>query len=575
MDEERQLRILIIEDSETQRVILRHILEKEGWLVVSSSSAEEALDMLMTPKESDLPDLFIIDYNMPGIEGDELCRRLKLNIYTRSIPILVLISENGEDTETYALNSGADDYLPKYTEDEIFVLHVRSLLRKARKPKLLLGVGSPFFQRSRILVVDKDPDYLDFLENSFKEDGMQITRSTECTKNAETLLAEKFDCILIGMNETSSDEYELCKKIMDLRPSLDDPAVVLVLMSHETREDMTRALEAGADDFVARTSDVSIIKARMIALLRRKFIQEDNQRIFEELKRKELEVERSRIEKAAAEAKAVLAEKLLITVEQLEDEIDERKKMERQIKKYSRELERSNKELEAFAYVASHDLQEPLRAISSYLQLVEKRYKEKIDEKGKDFINRAVNGARRMQEMINDLLIYSRITTRARSFERCSFEAIIDRALANLSAAIERNNVQITRDPMPELICDEAQVIRLFQNLISNAIKFCDKKSPEIHLAAQKQDRQDEWKFLVKDNGIGIESEHKDNIFKIFHRLHSRDKFPGTGIGLAICQKIVERHGGKIWVESTVGEGSSFYFTIHRMDMDTDGEANE
>jgi light-regulated signal transduction histidine kinase (bacteriophytochrome) len=236
--------------------------------------------------------------------------------------------------------------------------------------------------------------------------------------------------------------------------------------------------------------------------------------------------------------------------------------MEIQIKNYSRELERSNKDLEAFAYVASHDLQEPLRAISSYLQLIEKRYNDKLDDKGRDFIRRAVNGAHRMQDMINDLLVYSRLTTRGKAFEPFAVDGIIDRALTNLSAAIERSKAKIKCDPMPEITGDSSQVLRLLQNLISNAIKFNDKTRPVIHLSAEKPDKKKEWLFSVKDNGIGIDPEHSKNIFKIFHRLHGRGKYPGTGIGLAICQKIVERHGGKIWLESQPGSGSTFFFTI-------------
>jgi light-regulated signal transduction histidine kinase (bacteriophytochrome) len=255
-----------------------------------------------------------------------------------------------------------------------------------------------------------------------------------------------------------------------------------------------------------------------------------------------------------------LAERLLKTVEQLEEEINERKRMERKIKKYSRELERSNKELEAFAYVASHDLQEPLRAISSYLQLVEKRYKDKLDEKGRDFIERVVNSTHRMQAMINDLLGYSRITTRGKSFAKHSLEMILQQALTNLTPEIEQKKAVITYDTLPELACDDSQMIRLFQNLISNAVKFCETPVPQIHISAEQQ--KSEWLFSVKDNGIGIDPSHQKSIFKIFHRLHGRGTYPGTGIGLAICQKIVERHGGKIEVESEPGSGSTFFFTL-------------
>lgn len=558
-DERRAYNILIVEDSEDHVVVLRHVLEQQEWEVVRTNSAEQALELLSYYNAENSPDLIIIDYQLPGIRGDEFCRHLKLNINTRSIPILMLYEEDVEDTHCQGLKSGADDLLPKTTDDETLVLRIKSLLYKFREPHILFGVGSSLFRQSRILAIDDNPTYLKFLDESFKNDDIRIDKATSGKEALKKINKNKYDCILVDLVMPGIDGIEICQKIMEMRRSLDEP-MVLMLTGHENKEDMTRALEAGADDFVGKSSDISIIKARMSALLRRKFIQEDNRRIFEELKRKELEVERSRIEKTAAETKAVLAEKLLNTVEQLEEEIEERKRMELKIKNYSLILERSNKELESFAYVASHDLQEPLRSISSYMQLVERRYKEKLDDKGRDFIQRAVNGALHLQEMINDLLTYSRITSRGESFELNSLEKILDQVLANMSPAIEQKNAVVTRSPLPELTCDESQIHRLFQNLISNAIKFCSRSRPVIRIAAEKQ--KDHWLLSVKDNGIGIASSQQETIFKIFQQLNNKGKYPGTGVGLAICQKIVERHEGKIWVESNPGKGSTFFFTL-------------
>ncbi len=558
-DKVKACNIMIVEDFENHVVVLRHILEQQGWEVVWANSAEQALEKLSSCSPGNTPDLIIIDYHLPGIRGDQLCRHLKLNFNTRSIPTLMLTGKEGEENHGADLKSGADDYIPKDTDDDILVLKIKALLRQSRESHVLYGVGSSLFRRSRILAIDDNPTYLKFLDKNFKKDGIRVDKAASGKKALEKINKNKYDCILVDLVMPGMDGIEICQRIMEMRRSLEEP-MVLMLTAHESKEYMTRALAAGADDFVGKSSDISIIKARVSALLRRKFIQEDNQRIFEELKRKELEVERSRIEKAAAETKAVLAEKLLNIVEQLEEEIEERKRMELKIKNYSRVLERSNKELESFAYVASHDLQEPLRSISSYLQLVEKRYKEKLDDKGKDFIRRAVNGAKRMQEMINDLLTYSRITTRGKSFELHSLEKILDRVLANMSPTIERKNADVTRSPLPELTCDESQIHRLFQNLISNAIKFCNRPRPVIRISAEEQ--KDHWLLSVKDNGIGIDPLHQETIFKIFQRLHGKGRYPGTGIGLAICQKIVERHEGKIWVESKPGKGSTFFFTL-------------
>ncbi len=224
------------------------------------------------------------------------------------------------------------------------------------------------------------------------------------------------------------------------------------------------------------------------------------------------------------------------------------------------ELARSNADLQQFAYVASHDLQEPLRMISSYLQLIERRYKDRLDADANDFINYAVEGATRMQQLIHDLLSYSRVGTRGNSFQVVDVAIAVDRALANLRAAINEHHATVTYDPLPSILADETQLIQLFQNLIGNAIRFHGVESPQIHISAQPVEAG--WQFAVQDNGIGIEAQYAKRIFMIFQRLHGRNEYPGTGIGLAICKKIVEHHGGLIWVESEPGQGSTFRFTI-------------
>ncbi|MBN3924928.1 GAF domain-containing protein [Nostoc sp. NMS4] len=258
----------------------------------------------------------------------------------------------------------------------------------------------------------------------------------------------------------------------------------------------------------------------------------------------------------------------------------------------TQELTRSNAELEQFAYVASHDLQEPLRMVTSYLQLLERRYKNKLDANADQFITYAVDGASRMQTLINDLLNYSRVSTRAQPFVPVDCSAVLEQVLANLQVAIADSRAIVTYDTLPELIADTTQLIQVFQNLIANAIKFCRHQQPRIEIGvgsrgAEEQGsnqfkiqnlkfkikellpnaqcpmpNQNEYLFWVRDNGIGLESQYAERIFIIFQRLHGRDKYPGTGIGLAICKKIIERHGGRIWVESKPGQGSTFYFTI-------------
>ncbi len=228
--------------------------------------------------------------------------------------------------------------------------------------------------------------------------------------------------------------------------------------------------------------------------------------------------------------------------------------------KNAQELKRSNAELEQFAYVASHDLQEPLRMVSSFTQLLAKRYKDKIDSDANDFISYAVEGANRMQRLINDLLNYSRIRSKGKTFEETSCSEILGQVRANLQVAIEESRALITNDFLPVVNADHVQMMQLFQNLVDNAIKFSGELPPRIHISAEK--KENEWLFSVCDNGIGIDPQFNERIFVIFQRLNDREKYPGTGIGLAVCKRIVERHGGRIWVESEPGTGTTFYFTI-------------
>jgi signal transduction histidine kinase len=246
--------------------------------------------------------------------------------------------------------------------------------------------------------------------------------------------------------------------------------------------------------------------------------------------------------------------------EKLGIEVEERRQAEAKLQLRSQELARSNTELEQFAYVASHDLQEPLRMVASYVQLIEKRYKDKLDADGREFVEFAVDGAKRMRVLIEDLLAYSRVTTRAEPFQPTNFEEVLEIVTDNLQVAIQDSGAQITHSPLPTVQGDTTQLTQLFQNLISNAIKFRGDVAPEVHVNAETQDGY--WLITIQDNGIGIEAQHLDRIFVLFQRLHGRGSYPGTGLGLAICRKIVERHGGTIWVESETGTGSKFNFTI-------------
>jgi PAS domain S-box-containing protein len=241
-------------------------------------------------------------------------------------------------------------------------------------------------------------------------------------------------------------------------------------------------------------------------------------------------------------------------------DVTARKRAEEELQRTARELARSNGELQQFASVVAHDLQEPLRTVTSFCRLLQRRCQGRLDAGAEEFVGYIVDGAKRMQELLDDLLEYCRVGTQGRPFQPVECGAVLSQALANLKIALEEAGAVVTRDELPTVAGDGPQLAQLFQNLIANAVKFRGPQPPRVHVSAQR--REEGWQFAVRDNGIGIDPEQAGRLFVLFQRLHTRQEYAGTGIGLAICKKIVERHHGRIWVETQPGQGSVFYFTL-------------
>jgi light-regulated signal transduction histidine kinase (bacteriophytochrome) len=238
----------------------------------------------------------------------------------------------------------------------------------------------------------------------------------------------------------------------------------------------------------------------------------------------------------------------------------QRNKDQEKLEQLSIDLKRSNSELENFANIVSHDLREPLRAITGFMELLQIQYKTKLDDKANSFIEMAISGGRSMRDMIMGLLAYSRVRTEGRKFSKVDMNYVVKNAINNLSAKISETAAEITQDKLPFVKGDEPQLIQLIQNLFQNAIKFKSNENPKIHVSCAREEKG--WLFSIKDNGIGIDEQYYESIFMIFQRVHPKDAYEGTGVGLSVCKRIVERHHGHIWVESELGKGSTFYFTI-------------
>jgi two-component system sensor histidine kinase/response regulator len=369
-----------------------------------------------------------------------------------------------------------------------------------------------------VMVVDDVAANLQVMASELERGGYSVVVAQGGEEAIERAELVRPDLILLDVLMPGIDGFETCRRLKSVPATRDIPVIFMTALSDTPQK--VAGFEVGAVDYVTKPLDGTEVLARV------------------------------RTQVALAEMRRQLAARNA----QLAQEVAVRQQAEAA-------LQRSNAELEQLAYVASHDMQEPLRMIASYLQLVEQRYQDKLDADGREFIGYAVDGAKRMQVLINDLLTYSRVGTKARPFEPVSLQAVVETALTHLRIAIGETGARVdVAGPLPQVRGDVTQLVQLMQNLIANAIKFHGSAPPEVRVDCT--DEGAAWRVCVRDNGIGIEPAYFERIFVLFQRLHGRGAYPGTGIGLALCKRIVERHGGRIWVESTPGQGSVFCFTL-------------
>ncbi len=398
----------------------------------------------------------------------------------------------------------------------------------------------------KILLFEDNPGDAGLIEDMVNDSinySYELIIAESLEEGINLFKSDFFDIILLDLGLPDSDGINTFLNVQ--RESSETPIIILTGLNDESIG--INAVQNGAQDYLTKGMvNPELLERSIKYSIERTKVQLELQKYRDSL---EEQVEKRTIELDKANKR-------------LKNEIEDHKKTEVKLERYLMELKRSNKELQQFAYVASHDLQEPLRMVSSFTQLLAKKYEGQLDSDADEFIKFAVDGAKRMQMLINDLLAYSRVSSRFEEFQLVDLEKVFNESLQNLKVSIDDNDARITSDSLPTIVADQSQIIQLFQNLVGNAIKFRGDESPEIHISAEEG--EDEWIFRVIDNGIGIDSQHNDRIFRVFQRLHERDSYPGTGIGLSICEKIVERHGGDIWVDSKLGNGSTFSFTISK-----------
>lgn len=375
-----------------------------------------------------------------------------------------------------------------------------------------------------ILIVDDTPVNVAVLAEHLVSHGFSVMVAQDGEEGIERAQFAPPDLVLLDVMMPGVGGFETCRKLKEHEATKDIPVIFMTALSDI--DDKITAYKVGGVDYVTKPFHTEEVLARITTHL----------------------------------SLQAMRRQLLAQNEQLQQEISVRQNAEAVLAQRSDELVRSNAELEQLAYVASHDLQEPLRMVASYLQLLEQRYGGQLDADAHEFIAFAVDGAKRMQALIDDLLSYSRVGTKAKPMQATHCDAVLKNALQSLCVAIEESGAQIQCAKLPTVPGDAAQLAQVFQNLLANAIKFRGERTPHIEVRVEPD--HGFWRFEVEDNGIGIAAEYFDRIFVMFQRLHNRSKYPGTGIGLAICKRIIERHGGRIWVESTLGQGSVFKFTL-------------
>jgi signal transduction histidine kinase len=422
-----------------------------------------------------------------------------------------------------------------------------------------------------ILVVEDSPTQAEHLRGLLQADGFEVRLAANGREALHAISLHAPDLVVTDVVMPDIDGYELCRRLKANHATRRIP-LVLFTERNEPR-DIVRGLLDGADNFILKSTAEEVLLQRLRRIAEQLEhrdqgmptveivvriddrdipISPDKQQIFELLIASVEEA--SRVQEQLREAQRQLREH----AEELERRVQQRTG---ELTKTLEELRRSNEELERFAYVASHDLQEPLRMVSSFSQLLRHRYHDRLDRDGQEFIDFAVDGATRMQRLIDDLLAYSRVSTKAAPIVASDSAAALEEARSNLQFVILESNGIVTNDVLPPVLADPAQLVRLFQNLLGNALKFRrPQEPPRVHVSARRQGTL--WEFCVSDNGIGIAPELQSRLFTIFQRLHTREEFAGTGIGLAICKRIVERHGGTIRLESEPGKGTRFLFTL-------------
>ncbi|HEX3997938.1 MAG TPA: response regulator [Pirellulales bacterium] len=567
--------ILLVEDSRTQATNLVESLSRHGWTVEWVFTAEAAMERI---HQADF-DLIVLDYYLPGMRGDALCRKIRLSTGARDLPILILTAENTQTAEVHLLESGADDFVLKSADEDILLARIRALLTKSRnKMPVFSGADIPI-RATRILTIDDSATYQEYLAGELEQEGYHVERATTGRVGLDRLASVDFDCVIVDLVMPDLDGIEVCRRIAELRTTANNLIAVLMLTGRENKEELTQALEAGADDFVGKSSEMAVLKSRIRALLRRKLLQEENRRIIEQLKTKEVEMLRARADAEVAEAKA-----------KLNDELELRVKLRTaELAAANHDLAAKSRENEMFVYSVSHDLRSPLvnlqgfsnelnSSCGEFRQILAEpelpanlrlRCLSLLDGEMAEALRFIQTAVKRLSTNIDSLLRLSRVGRVEFQCQAVDVQSVVERIVIAMNDTIRRRGAEVLVSHLPPVWGDPAAIEQIFANLIGNAVNYLSPDRPgrlEIGLHAKSEKSANPAQtgmqtYFVRDNGMGIPASYANKVFQIFQRMHPT-LAQGEGIGLALTRRVVERHGGRIWFESAEAVGTTFFVSL-------------
>jgi two-component system, NtrC family, sensor kinase len=517
--------IVLIDDSVTFREELKRTLEQAGYHVVVAGSGEEGLRLA----EDVRPSGIIVDGELPGIDGATFIRRIRLDAALRGLPCFLLTGSEDRSAEVRALDAGADAFAVKEENVGVILARVGAMLRSAGDQSAR-GTTTSLQGPKKVLAVDDSETYLQQLADALRSEGYEVILARSGEDALDLLAVQQVDCVLLDLLMPGIGGRETCRRVKCVPVMRDIPIIMLTAV--EDREAMIEGLDAGADDYIAKSSDFDVVRARVLAQIRRKQFEDEHRTVREQLLRAKYEASEARTALEAAESRAALVE----------------------------ELKFKNDELESFSYSVAHDLRAPLRSIDGFSLALLEDCGENLNEDGKQYLRYVRESAQHMARLIDDLLALSRVT-----------RAELDRAetdLSSIARSVAERFARAAPDRQVELHlldqlvanCDSHLLTIVFENLIGNAWKFTGKRGDaRIEIGATGQNPPT---YFVRDNGAGFDMSYASKLFGVFQRLHSAAEFEGTGIGLATVQRIIRRHGGRIWAEGEVGSGATFFFTL-------------